>query len=142
MAKRSKPTLFVADDERDFRSFVRKVAEDDGWEVVECVDGVELLDELERNTNDGLILLDMLMPRMDGIESIVRFNGLHRKLPICMITGGPYVHIEAANLLGDAEGLPIVNTLFKPIKIDDLLEVFSACRNGEFQVGLDMWSVG
>ena len=58
-----------------------------------------------------------------------------------MITGGPFVQLEAARLVGNAEGLPIVRTLFKPVKIEDLMNVFKACREGNFEENAAMWSV-
>ena len=81
------PVLIVEDDE-DTRRVVRALLEREGWSVTEAVNGAEALRIMEENTPE-LILLDLMMPEMDGFEFIaaLRSNPLWTAIPVLVITG-------------------------------------------------------
>lgn len=116
-------TLFVADDEPAFRRLVSRVAMEHGWAVVECADGEALVSALAAGHGPGLILVDMMMPGMDGMEAILRLHEMSVGLPICFITGGPAIHTMAARLIGEARELNVIDTLTKPLGFDDLTQL-------------------
>ena len=64
-------TVLVVDDEVRMRRIVRDYLQIKGYAVLEAVDGVEALELLSRRDVD-LVLLDVMMPRMDGFETCRR----------------------------------------------------------------------
>jgi PAS domain S-box-containing protein len=87
---RPSPTVLVADDDDDIRRLFARHLKSAGYEVVEAANGVETLAMLESRTVD-LILLDVRMPEMDGIETLgaLRERDATRSVPVIMITAGP-----------------------------------------------------
>ena len=77
-------TILVVDDERNIIELVRLYLEQAGYRVVEARDGQEALEQHERVDPD-LIVLDLMMPRMDGIE-VTREVRRRGETPILMLT--------------------------------------------------------
>jgi PleD family two-component response regulator len=71
---KSKPTIMVVDDNQDLVEIVRLTLEAKGFKVSCAYNGQELLDSLE-NQKPDLILLDVMMPRMDGLQVLKRVKG-------------------------------------------------------------------
>ena len=84
--RRDLPVL-VVDDDADFRDLARRVLEREGYSVVEAENGRAALARL-RDTVPGVILLDLMMPEMDGFDFVaaVRAEAAWRALPIVVIT--------------------------------------------------------
>lgn len=61
-----KPKILIADDEPDIVSFMKDALEDDGYEVIVSRDGTEVFHHL--GSRPDLIILDVMMPRLDGLE--------------------------------------------------------------------------
>lgn len=82
-----KGKILAVDDVPDFLYVLRQILEDLGYEVVEAYSGEEALEALERESPD-LVLLDVIMPAMDGWEtlSLIRGRPRWRKLPVLMLT--------------------------------------------------------
>ncbi|MEI7521677.1 MAG: response regulator transcription factor [Thermoleophilia bacterium] len=77
--------ILVVDDERSLRKLLRTYLEDSGYTVAEATNGVEALDQLRAGGID-LVVLDMMMPEMDGLETCRRIRTDHGQLPIIMLT--------------------------------------------------------
>ncbi len=79
--------VLVVDDEPDVRDMLSRTMEKQGWATVTAGDGQEALDAVTARKPD-LILLDLMMPRMDGFEfvSILRKKPEWRAIPIIIIT--------------------------------------------------------
>ena len=69
----STPRLLITDDDRDFRETVAGVLNDRGFETLQAADGEEAL-SIVRRYEVHLILLDMQMPRMSGLDTIERLH--------------------------------------------------------------------
>jgi GAF domain-containing protein/CheY-like chemotaxis protein len=84
--RRDLPVL-VVDDDADFRDLARRMLEREGYAVIEADNGRAALDRL-RDATPGVILLDLMMPEMDGFDFVaaVRANAAWRSLPIVVIT--------------------------------------------------------
>src|SRR3954471_7406985 len=67
------PRLLITDDDRDFRETVAGVLADRGFETLQAADGEEAL-TIVRHQPVHLLLLDMQMPRMSGLEMIERLQ--------------------------------------------------------------------
>ena len=72
MAIRSKPMILVVDDEEDIRSSLRMILEYEGLDMVEAASGEECLQRVAGHSPDA-VLLDIKMPRMDGLEVLAAF---------------------------------------------------------------------
>jgi GAF domain-containing protein/DNA-binding response OmpR family regulator/anti-sigma regulatory factor (Ser/Thr protein kinase) len=79
--------ILVVDDDADFRALARRMLEREGYAVVEADNGRVALDRL-RDATPGVILLDLMMPEMDGFEfaDAVRADAAWRSVPIVVIT--------------------------------------------------------
>jgi CheY-like chemotaxis protein len=79
--------ILVVDDEPQIREIIDRTMQKEGWNVLQAQDGIEAL-EIVRQKPPQLILLDLMMPRMDGFEflSELRKMPLGRDLPVIVIT--------------------------------------------------------
>lgn len=66
-------TILVVDDERDLLTAVAAVLEDEGFEIIECGNGRDALDELRKRRPD-LALIDVMMPFMSGTELVAEIQ--------------------------------------------------------------------
>ena len=76
--------LFV-DDNRNIREYCKRELEDEGYCVVVARDGGEALRLIDRHPPD-LVVLDICMPGIDGLEAAARLRATHRDLPIILFT--------------------------------------------------------
>ena len=80
-------TILTVDDSRTIRDMLRMTLADNGYRVVQAVDGVEGLETLRTESPDAIIT-DINMPRLDGFGFIeqVRSDGRFRATPILVLT--------------------------------------------------------
>ncbi len=107
--------VLVVDDDDDLRELVKLLLESHGTDVVAAADGVEAWERVQRDGAFSLILLDVMMPRMDGPQFLARLRASpYDHIPVVLVSG----HLDslaAAKLLGaDA-------WLTKPLHFDELL---------------------
>ena len=83
----AKPRILIADDELHIREVLHMHLELNGFEVFEAIDGVEALEMAERLRPD-VMLLDVMMPRLDGYETLKRLRASYatRSIPVIMLT--------------------------------------------------------
>jgi CheY-like chemotaxis protein len=112
--------ILVVDDERGIRYLLSDVLSDAGFEVSIAKDGQESLDQLKENRFD-LVITDINMPRLDGIEMLKRMKLAGRKEKVIIMT---------ANLLDlefeESEVPHVVRKFQKPFIIESLLDVVIA----------------
>ncbi len=77
--------ILLVDDERHIRELYRSELEDEGYSVALAESGKEALSEVENHPPD-LIVLDIQMPGMDGIETLEKILGQDRGIPIILST--------------------------------------------------------
>jgi len=78
--------ILLVDDEKSIRKTLRDILEMEKYKVDEAVDGFECLVKVKQNSYD-IIILDIKMPKMDGMEAIDRLQELSPDTPIIMISG-------------------------------------------------------
>ncbi|MFC1880128.1 sigma-54-dependent transcriptional regulator [Thermodesulfobacteriota bacterium] len=78
-------TILVVDDEKNYLLVLSAVLEDEGYEVLTAPGGYEAL-EIQKSSDLDLILSDMKMPAMDGIELLENIKALDPDLPVIMMT--------------------------------------------------------
>jgi CheY-like chemotaxis protein len=83
-------TILVADDNAAFVEFVRLVLEEEGARVIAARDGEEAVRAAKEERPDA-ILLDLLMPRLDGLSALVRLKSdeATRHVPVILVSGMP-----------------------------------------------------
>jgi len=102
-------TILIVDDEADCRRPLAALLKHEGYEIVEARDGLEGLQRLSEKKID-LVLLDMLMPGVDGITMLqaVRRNHAHQNLPVLLVTG-----VHDPELLRRARNIGCQEYIFK-----------------------------
>ncbi|MFO0705288.1 MAG: response regulator [Nitrospira sp.] len=114
------PSVLVVDDEDQIRQLIRETLEQAGYEVQEASDGKQGLERYRAKPAD-LVIMDILMPDQDGLESIMT---LRREFPaarVIAITGGSDM-IGILNFLDVAKMLGARRTLQKPFDMQTLLD--------------------
>jgi two-component system response regulator MprA len=108
-------TVLVVDDEPDIRELVRLNLEIDGHIVFTAGDGAEAL-ELAVGEHPDLVVLDVMMPGLDGLEVCRRLRAGDEDVPILMLTARDTVPDRVAGLDAGAD-----DYLIKPFAFDELL---------------------
>jgi len=85
--------ILIVDDEKSIRRTLREILEFEKYEVEEATDGMECLVKLKRSQYDVLIM-DIKMPKMDGMEALERVRLLAPDTPVVMISG--HANIDTA----------------------------------------------
>jgi two-component system, chemotaxis family, chemotaxis protein CheY len=111
-------SILVIDDDPDMRSSLTDILGEEGYRVAGVRNGREALEHLRHKTRPSLILLDMMMPDMDGW----RFRREQQKVPA--LASIPVVIVSAHSSVRDAAlVLGAADYLRKPLKVDSLLEI-------------------
>ena len=78
-------TILIVDDEKNYLLVLSAVLEDEGYEVLTAPDGAEAL-EIQKSSDLDLVVTDMKMPGMDGIEFLEQIKARDPDLPVIMMT--------------------------------------------------------
>ena len=90
--------VMVVDDSRTVRQQVGVVLTEGGYQVIEAADGVEALDSLSRHADVAMMICDVNMPRMNGLDVLARMKTDGRNdVPVLMLTteGQPQLILRA-----------------------------------------------
>ncbi len=112
--------ILLADDEEDVRDIVRMFLEGEGYEVVTAYDGLEALSMIEAEHPD-LILLDVMMPVMSGIEVARRLRANHAtsQIPVIMLSAA--AQTESIKQCIAAGVKDYVVKPFQPSKLEEII---------------------
>jgi two-component system response regulator MprA len=108
--------ILVVDDERAVRESLRRALELEGYEIELAADGNEALYRLEVTEEPDAVILDVLMPGVDGLEVCRRLRGAGSKLPVLMLTARTEVEDRVAGLDAGAD-----DYVTKPFALEELL---------------------
>jgi two-component system response regulator MprA len=108
--------ILVVDDERAVRESLRRALELEGYEIELAADGLEALTALEADPEPDALILDVLMPGMDGLEVCRRLRQGGSRLPVLMLTARVEVENRVAGLDAGAD-----DYVTKPFALDELL---------------------
>jgi two-component system response regulator MprA len=108
--------ILVVDDERAVRESLRRALELEGYEIELAGDGSEALYRLEANEEPDAMILDVLMPGVDGLEVCRRIRGSGSRLPVLMLTARTEVEDRVAGLDAGAD-----DYVTKPFALEELL---------------------
>ena len=111
--------ILIIDDDDQFRAMLRQMLEYEGYEVVDAPDGKEGI-RIYRVKPTDLIITDIVMPKKEGIETIVELRRDFPEVKIIAMSGGGILGPDT--YLQMAKGLGAMRTLTKPIKREDFLK--------------------
>jgi len=116
------PTLVVTDDDPTVISLIKEIAEGIGYKVSSASNGKVLLSTISEAC-PNIVILDMVMPDMDGIEALRELAARKCTAAIILVTGYQKDYLETGNIIGTAHGLNIIGTLCKPFSLETLNEL-------------------
>jgi DNA-binding response OmpR family regulator len=111
--------ILVVDDDSEVRQLLRDFLSDRGYDVVVAENGLEALSTLDTQRPD-LVLLDVAMPEMDGLETLKRMVMLDPPVPVIMVTANADISLTSKLLaIGAVDYIP------KPFDLDYLDQAVS-----------------
>ena len=124
----SSATVMIVDDDPDIRELMKIFLEADGYHVQLAADGIDALEQLHAGVQPVLILLDLMMPRMDGEQFMKEIRGTRfAKIPIVIISGQSAVRRKTREF-------EAASFLMKPVEFNELLKTvrrFAPARPSE-----------
>lgn len=112
----NQPRILLAEDDEAMRRFLAKALKNAGYDVVDFANGAEAFERL-KDEPFTLLLTDIVMPEMDGIELARRAAELDPELKIMFITG-----FAAVALNPDSQAPKDAKVLSKPFHLKDLVQ--------------------
>ena len=122
------PSVLVVDDQDQVRQLIRETLEQAGYEVEEARDGKEGLERYRAKSPD-LVIMDILMPDQDGLETIMTLRQEFPDSRIIAMTGGSDT-VGIPNFLDVAKILGARRTLQKPFELKGLFDAVGAELTG------------
>lgn len=120
----AKPKILVVDDEQDICGIAQLLLENAGCDVVSTTESARALKAIEQ-TDFDLLITDMLMPEMDGVELINSIRRIKPEQRILAMSGGGLAPRESYLQIASMYGVTAV--LAKPFNRDQLLKAVTGC---------------
>lgn len=121
--------ILIAEDERDLNQLIKKRLKDAGYSVDACFDGEEVFDYLLCAEYDALVL-DIMMPKMDGITVLKKLRREENALPVLLLTARDSIEDRVTGLDAGAD-----DYLVKPFGVMEMVSrvkaVLRRCRPQE-----------
>jgi len=113
-------TILVVDDSQTIRALTRTLLKNSGYEVIEAVDAAQAIRFLQTGAHVDLVLSDVEMPNMDGVEmlDVIRNRLKRRDLPVVMLTS-----VRKVEVLKKAKQLGVQGWVLKPFDNEILLQI-------------------
>jgi CheY-like chemotaxis protein len=112
------PHILVIDDDAPVLSLFGQALENAGYSVALAPDGREGMRLLKQQKPD-LIITDIMMPEMDGLELLTKIRKQHAEIPVIAVSGG--MKIQPANFLPQAKKFGAQRVFIKPVELSELL---------------------
>ncbi len=111
----SQPTVLIVDDEPNILTSLKRALELEGYVALTAASGAECLETAAKRGPD-LVMLDVMMPEMDGLAVLERLRAAHAELPVVMMSGNATVEIAVK-----ATKLGAVDFVEKPLSTEKIL---------------------
>jgi CheY-like chemotaxis protein len=111
--------ILIVEDDADNAAAIRAVLEDEGYDVSRACDGVDALRMLHEGARPRLMILDFMMPNLDGLQlaEAVRSDTAFAAIPLLLLTAN-------GRAAAEQEGVRNVDqVLSKPIQLTELLDL-------------------
>ncbi len=109
------PVVLVVDDEEGIRESLSGILEDEGYHVITTGTGEEALRIIQEQTPD-IVILDVWLPKMDGLETLQEIKTLRRDVPVIMISGHGNIEVAVK-----ATRMGAYDFLEKPLSLERVL---------------------
>ncbi len=106
--------LLIVDDEVEICEFLKSFFEDRDYKVATAHDGAGALEQVDR-FKPNVVLLDIQMPGMDGLQALSKIKGLHPTMKVIMVTA-----VETQEKIEEAMRLGADNYITKPLSLEYL----------------------
>ena len=123
-ADTKEPLLLVVDDDRGMRDTLLDILEARGYRVSVAADGIEALEAIKTVRYD-LLLMDILMPRMNGVEALKQLRKIDNSVIVIMMTA-----YAVQDLIEEALREGVYRVLYKPLDIDEALSLIDEAVSG------------
>lgn len=111
-------TILIAEDDKNSYAVLERILKPRGAKLLRAINGLEVLDILKQNPNIDLILMDLKMPVMDGLEATKKIREFNKNIPIIAETAHAFsIEKDKALEAGCSDHIP------KPINKIDLLKL-------------------
>lgn len=121
--------LLVVDDQAGLRRLIYEALIDEGYIIDQAANGLEALARLSKNKY-RLILLDMKMPGISGLETFKEIRKLDSDVPVVMMTA--YSELDMLPEMG--AGIKPIQHLSKPFDLDDLRSLVRDCLSTNYAI--------
>ena len=128
--------LLAFDDELDFLDLIEQVATGVGFQVLTARTTAEFFDQIERR-RPSLVVLDLKMPGMDGVEVIRNLARLAIDTGVLLVSGMDQRVLVSARQVGESLGLKMLGFLQKPILLEDLEALLQTQLDSEARLRAD-----
>jgi DNA-binding response OmpR family regulator len=126
-------TILVVDDNRDFVEFIELLLTHNGFSVLSSFNGPDGI-EMVRAQPVNLVVLDVMMPKMDGLTVCREIKQIRPSLPVILLTAKDDLATRAA-----AMALGVSEFLAKPVNIDDFMNrITIQCHAAKWERNLDV----
>lgn len=112
--------ILVVDDEERIADITEKFLKMNGFDVVKAISGEEAIRLLSTDAQFDLMVLDMKMPKVNGMDVMQKKAELGKKFPVLLLTGS--IDAEKYIEVLKDKGFTAENILYKPIDLSLLLE--------------------
>jgi len=119
-----KEKILIVDDDKYIALLLYNFLEDEGFVCETAEDGLEALERVSRKNDFDMVLLDFVMPRMNGLEFLAAVKEINPKLPVLMISG----YRTRDNTL-EALRLGAIGFIKKPFSLNDVLSTLRLVFN-------------
>ncbi|WP_141395239.1 MULTISPECIES: response regulator [Bacillus] len=112
----SQRKLLIVDDQFGIRILLNEVFSKEGYQTFQAANGYQALDIVEKHSPD-LVLLDMKIPGMDGIEILKRLKAINKDIQVIIMTA--YGELD---MIQESKDLGAITHFAKPFDIDEIRE--------------------
>ncbi len=111
------PKILIIDDDPTIQNVFSQFLEKEGYEVLQAENGKEGIERIQSHRPD-LIITDIMMPEMDGLEILLHIRNTHEDIPVIAISGG--MRSLPINFLHQAQLFGARYVFEKPVPLDVL----------------------
>jgi DNA-binding response OmpR family regulator len=122
-----KPRLLVIEDEEQIASMISRIATEEGFTAT-TASGLKMIERTYLDFQPDVIILDIVMPDMDGLEVLQFLHRQFSKAHIIILSGSEALSRRIAETLGKALGLMMVANMSKPFRVDPMRKLLQETR--------------
>ena len=129
--------ILVVDDESRMRKLVNDFLSKKGYEVIEAADGEEAVERFYMEKDIALIILDIMMPKVDGFGVLRHIRNVGKSAPVLFLTAKDSVADRVKGLDSGAD-----DYLIKPFSLEELTARIRAMTRKKFNITANTLQVG